>query len=136
MQTKKFSALALILCLGLLFGIGYATTTLASEAANAEVPADVKFHDIVDVNFVMEHIKVPMPEDVMIIDSRPKRKKYDKGHIPMAVNIPIPQHTQRHWPTEGSSLPTRDSRTAKPCCWVSAADWVWATFCGSSSAAI
>jgi rhodanese-related sulfurtransferase len=29
-----------------------------------------------------------MPEDVMLIDARPKRAKYDKGHIPMAVNIP------------------------------------------------
>jgi rhodanese-related sulfurtransferase len=29
-----------------------------------------------------------MPEDVMIIDARPKRAKYDKGHIPMAVSIP------------------------------------------------
>lgn len=91
MRTKKFSALSLTLGLALIFGIGYASTTLASDAANAEVPADVKFHDIVDVNFVMEHIKVPMPEDIMIIDSRPKRKKYDKGHIPMAVSIPDSQ---------------------------------------------
>ena len=91
MRTRKFSALHLALGLALIFGIGYAATTLASEAASAEVPADVKFHDIVDVNFVMEHIKVPMPEDVMIIDSRPKRKKYDKGHIPMAVSIPDSQ---------------------------------------------
>ena len=91
MRTRKFSALPLALSLALIFGIGYAATTLASDAANAEVPADVKFHDFVDVNFVMEHIKVPMPEDVMIIDSRPKRKKYEKGHIPMAVSIPDSQ---------------------------------------------
>ena len=26
--------------------------------------------------------------DVVIVDSRPKRKKYDKGHIPTAVSIP------------------------------------------------
>jgi len=32
-----------------------------------------------------------MPQDVMIIDARPKRAKYDKGHIPMAVNIPDTQ---------------------------------------------
>jgi rhodanese-related sulfurtransferase len=42
----------------------------------------------VDANFVMQQIKVPMPENVMIIDARPKRAKYDKGHIPMAVSIP------------------------------------------------
>ena len=32
-----------------------------------------------------------MTENVMIIDSRPKRAKYDKGHIPMAVSIPNTQ---------------------------------------------
>ena len=36
----------------------------------------------------MQHISVPMAEDVMIIDARPKRAKYDKGHIPGAVSIP------------------------------------------------
>ena len=49
---------------------------------------DWRFHDIVDVRFVMEHLTVPMAEDVMIIDARPKRAKYDKGHIPMAISIP------------------------------------------------
>jgi rhodanese-related sulfurtransferase len=39
----------------------------------------------------MNQVKVPMPEDVMIIDARPKRAKYDKGHIPMAVSIPDSQ---------------------------------------------
>ena len=47
-----------------------------------------RFHDIVSVDFVKQQIKFPMPADAMIIDSRPKRAKYDKGHIPMAVNIP------------------------------------------------
>jgi rhodanese-related sulfurtransferase len=56
------------------------------QAAQAEGAA-WRFHDIVDVNFVMEHVTVPMAEDVMVIDSRPKRAKYDKGHIPLAVSI-------------------------------------------------
>jgi rhodanese-related sulfurtransferase len=30
-------------------------------------------------------------EDMVVIDSRPKRKKYDKGHIPTAVSIPDSQ---------------------------------------------
>jgi len=25
---------------------------------------------------------------MVLVDSRPKRKKYDKGHIPTAINIP------------------------------------------------
>jgi len=61
----------------------------AVEPAEAAVQDDSwKFHDIVDANFVKQNVKFPMPENVMIIDARPKRAKYDKGHIPMAVCIP------------------------------------------------
>jgi len=60
----------------------------AAAVKTAEAPGFERFHDIVDVNFVMQHVKVPMDKDVMIIDARPKRAKYDKGHIPMAVSIP------------------------------------------------
>lgn len=62
-----------------------------STAPPAPQPAaapDWRFHDIVDAAFVQQYAKVPMAENVMIIDSRPKRAKYDKGHIPMAVSIP------------------------------------------------
>jgi rhodanese-related sulfurtransferase len=52
---------------------------------------DWRFHDIVDAAFVQQYAKVPMAENVMIIDARPKRAKYDKGHIPMAVSIPDSQ---------------------------------------------
>jgi rhodanese-related sulfurtransferase len=61
----------------------------AVEPAEAAVQDDSwKFHAIVDVDFVMQNVKIPMPENVMIIDARPKRAKYDKGHIPMAISIP------------------------------------------------
>lgn len=50
--------------------------------------SDWRFHDIVDVNFVRQHVKFPAPKDVVIIDSRPYLPKYIKGHIPNAVNIP------------------------------------------------
>ncbi|MDJ0984470.1 MAG: rhodanese-like domain-containing protein [Desulfobacterales bacterium] len=89
MRTQRLTVISLMLCLALL--LGYATTTLAKDAAKTDEPADWKFHSIVDVDFVMANVKVPMPEDVMIIDSRPKRAKYDKGHIPMAVSIPDSQ---------------------------------------------
>jgi len=61
---------------------------MAAEAKQAQQKPDWFFHDIVDVQFVMQHIKVPMPENMMIIDARPAKPKYIKGHIPMAVNIP------------------------------------------------
>jgi rhodanese-related sulfurtransferase len=86
MFSKKLTVLTLTLCLVL--GLGFSTQAQASDAAKTAQPADWKFHSIVDVDFVMAQVKVPMPEDVMIIDARPKRAKYDKGHIPMAVSIP------------------------------------------------
>ncbi len=45
------------------------------------------FHDIVDAKFVKAHMAVPMPDNVMIVDARPFKVKYTKGHIPGAVNI-------------------------------------------------
>jgi rhodanese-related sulfurtransferase len=45
----------------------------------------------VDAAFVGQYAKVPMAEDVMIIDSRPLKPKYVKGHIPMAVSVPYSQ---------------------------------------------
>ena len=88
MYFRKLSALSITLCFVLIIVVGYATTTMASDTAKSGSEADWKFHSIVDVDFVMQQVKVPMPEDVMIIDARPKRPKYDKGHIPMAVSIP------------------------------------------------
>ena len=88
MYFRKLSVLSITLCLALVMVVGYATTTMASDTAKSGSEADWKFHSIVDVDFVMQQVKVPMPEDVMIIDARPKRPKYDKGHIPMAVSIP------------------------------------------------
>ncbi len=50
--------------------------------------SDWRFHDIADVNFVKSHVTVPLPPNVMIIDSRPYQPKYAEGHIPNAVSIP------------------------------------------------
>ena len=35
--------------------------------------------------------KLNKTSDIVLIDSRPKRKKYDKGHIPTAISIPDSQ---------------------------------------------
>jgi len=88
MSLKRFSAFALCIGLVLALAAGCATTKPAADTAKAAPEADWQFHTIVDVDFVMQHISVPMAEDVMIIDARPKRAKYDKGHIPGAVSIP------------------------------------------------
>ena len=73
MRIKSLTLLTLALCLALVLSIGCATTAVDEKSAQAEAPADWKFHSIVDVNFVMEHVTVPMAEDVVIIDARPKR---------------------------------------------------------------
>jgi len=54
----------------------------------AEEVAFKKFHSIVDLDFVMPYAVVPKRNDVMIIDSRPKPRKYDNGHIITAISIP------------------------------------------------
>ena len=84
MVLKKILWLTICLAVVLAVGMVYTNSALAEE----KTKQDWKFHDIVDVDFVMQHISVPMKEGVMIIDARPKRAKYDKGHIPGAVSIP------------------------------------------------
>ena len=91
MRIKHLTATCLMLCLLMVLALGCASTTPAPEIAKTDTAADWKFHSIVDVDYVMKHVTVPMVEDVMIIDARPKRPKYDKGHIPMAVSIPDSQ---------------------------------------------
>ena len=91
MKSIKFLGLFFAVAILLFVGTsGYAAQNQSKPAA-VETDTSWKFHTIVDVDFVKQHAKVPMAEDVMIIDSRPKRSKYDKGHIPMAVSIPDSQ---------------------------------------------
>lgn len=74
--------LAMITCLALLAG-----------AATASEPW--MHDDIVNVDFVISKVTVPMPEDVMIIDARPYKPKYVKGHIPGAVSIPFSEFDKK-----------------------------------------
>jgi rhodanese-related sulfurtransferase len=86
MKAHKALIAALLLAI-LTMGVGCATHP-TPVAAPAEEEANWKFHAIVDVDFVEQHLTIPMDENVMLIDARPKRAKYDQGHIPMAVSIP------------------------------------------------
>ena len=90
-KLKQVVTLTIFLSLVLAANFGWAKTQKAAEPAKAAEAQDWKFHDIVNVEFVKQHVKIPQLEDIMLIDARPKRAKYDKGHIPMAVSIP---HTQ------------------------------------------
>ncbi len=74
----KHTFLAMAACLILL--------TAAMHALAAE---DWMYHDIVEADFVISHVTVPMADNVMIIDARPYKPMYIKGHIPGAVSIPF-----------------------------------------------
>ena len=88
-MSVKFKLLVFsVLAALLMVSFGCASAPKAPEATAAAEDTSWKFHTIVDVAFVQQYAKVPVPADTMIIDSRPKRPKYDKGYIPSAVSIP------------------------------------------------
>jgi len=78
--------MSVVLALVMVMGLGCQTAPKSTKQATADT--SWKFHDIVDVKFVQQYVKMPKPADVLIIDSRPKRGKFDKGYIPTAVSIP------------------------------------------------
>ena len=88
-NSRKLVVGSVFLAVLMSAGLGYATETKTEAAAGAS--ADWKFHTIVDVAFLQQYAKLPLSEDVMIIDSRPYKPKYVNGHIPTAVNIPDSQ---------------------------------------------
>jgi rhodanese-related sulfurtransferase len=89
MKTNRLSALGLVIALTALVAFGCAGNQQTKTAAATDT--SWQYPQIVDAAFVGQHAKVPMQEDVMIIDSRPYKPKYVKGHIPMAVSLPDSQ---------------------------------------------
>lgn len=82
----------------LIMAFGFSCTPPSNEGApvaqketKVQKNTSWKFHDIVTVDFVQQYVKIPRPKDVLLIDSRPTRKKYNKGYIPTAINIPDSQ---------------------------------------------
>ncbi len=67
---------------------------LLSAAVTAVAEEPWMYHDIVEADFVIAHMSIPMPDNVMIIDARPYKPKYVKGHIPGAVSIPFTKFDQ------------------------------------------
>ncbi|MCG8616088.1 MAG: rhodanese-like domain-containing protein [Desulfobacterales bacterium] len=79
------------LILGLITGL----FVLSGMFSAAQAKEAWMFDDIVDVNFVISKITVPMADDVMIIDARPYKTKYVKGFIPGAVSIPFSEFDKK-----------------------------------------
>ena len=50
-------------------------------------PKEGWYPNVADVDFVAQYAVLPKRNDVVIVDSRPKARKYDPGHIPGAISI-------------------------------------------------
>lgn len=81
LQKVLFAALLVTLA-------GCATTGDSQPASEAKEAGFKKFHTLVDLAFIQQYAGVPRKEGVMIIDARPKARKFDQGHIPGAYSIP------------------------------------------------
>jgi len=78
-MKTKLGILMLFLIIPL---VGYTAESGGTDAKKGWYP------NIVDNAFVAKYAVLPKPKGVMIIDSRPTGRKYDKGHIPGAMSIP------------------------------------------------
>lgn len=85
MKTIKSKIIIAVILTSLL---SFANCALASGDKATSDDMSWQFHTIVDADFVNAHVSVPMADNVMIIDARPYKGKYIKGHIPGAVSIP------------------------------------------------
>ena len=99
LRRARWLPSVLAIALAMAMGLGCAATPKSDKAAKSEeaVKKGIKaktpekawrFHDIANVEEVQKYAKIPKPENVVIIDSRPKRARYDKGYIPTAISIP------------------------------------------------
>ena len=61
---------------------------LSSATASEGFDKSKWYKTIVDYEFVAPFAVAPIRNDVMIVDSRPYARRYEVGHIPMAVSIP------------------------------------------------
>ena len=86
-MKKNSISLTLAACVSVL--------ALVLAASPVQAKAAWMFDDIVDVDFVISKMAVPMGDDVMIVDSRPYKPKYVKGHIPGAVSIPFSEFDKK-----------------------------------------
>jgi rhodanese-related sulfurtransferase len=65
-----------------------ALLTLAFAATAQAANPDWFYKNLVDIGYVKPLVKVPNPEGVKLIDSRPYQGKYVGGYIPTAISLP------------------------------------------------
>ena len=96
MQPKYRSPIyigVILLVAALMMGCAASQVQKAAEKSPRQImmESDWKYKAIVDADFIKMYAKMPQPEGITIIDSRPYKAKYAKGHIPTAINIPDTQ---------------------------------------------
>lgn len=77
MRTKRLVQTLFVMLLALAFAA-------TAQAANPEY----FYKNLVDIGYVKPLVKVPNPEGVKLIDSRPYQGKYVQGYIPTAISLP------------------------------------------------
>jgi len=77
MRGKRLAQVFFALVLALAFAA-------TAQAANPEY----FYKHLTDIHYVKTLVKVPHPEGVVLIDSRPYQTKYAQGYIPTAISIP------------------------------------------------
>ena len=70
------------------FLISILAVLILSGCASGPTPQPGWYPNLIRYDELSKYAVLPRPEDVTIVDSRPAARKYDKGHIPGAINIP------------------------------------------------
>lgn len=85
----------LVAAVALAFVAGQSVAQPAAPAAEQKASEStlVRYHKVVDFDYVKPLATLPrkIEEGALFIDSRPKARRYDTGHIPGAINIPDTQ---------------------------------------------
>jgi rhodanese-related sulfurtransferase len=72
--------------------MGCATNLVTSAAEPAVEPKEGWYKHLVGFDAVKPHAELPQDDKAaLLIDSRPAARRYDNGHIPLAINIPETQ---------------------------------------------
>ncbi len=95
MKKNIANLLAIAFLSGLLLLTGCTPDKTVKTAETQTEDRSWMFHDIVDADFVKAHMDIPMPGNVMLIDSRPYKTKFIQGHIPGAISIPFSEFDQK-----------------------------------------
>jgi rhodanese-related sulfurtransferase len=91
MKTKLLNK-SLWIAIGLMLPLASLLTPVGGGTAYAQSaqaqPKAGWYKNLVDTDFVKQHVEIPPRKDVTIIDARPAARQYDVAHIPGAINIP------------------------------------------------